>query len=182
MFMYFLRGSLPWQGLKADTLKERYQKIGDTKRSTPIEVLCDSHPGNCDLLLYCSQFEWVLSADEMCTYLRYVRRLDFFETPDYNYLRKLFQDLFERKGFKDDGIFDWTGKEIVSPLIWTVHTSSLFLSTNYQPALFLSTENSSSSSKGETNSKCKWYISIINFVHHFSPSLPLSGTYTTATA
>ena len=45
MFMYFLRGSLPWQGLKADTLKERYQKIGDTKRSTPIEVLCDSHPG-----------------------------------------------------------------------------------------------------------------------------------------
>lgn len=45
MFMYFLRGSLPWQGLKADTLKERYQKIGDTKRATPIEVLCDEYPG-----------------------------------------------------------------------------------------------------------------------------------------
>lgn len=46
MFMYFLRGSLPWQGLKADTLKERYQKIGDTKRATPIEVLCEGFPGN----------------------------------------------------------------------------------------------------------------------------------------
>ncbi|XP_023224460.1 casein kinase I-like, partial [Centruroides sculpturatus] len=44
MFMYFLRGSLPWQGLKADTLKERYQKIGDTKRATPIEVLCEGYP------------------------------------------------------------------------------------------------------------------------------------------
>ncbi|KAK8383780.1 hypothetical protein O3P69_015905 [Scylla paramamosain] len=95
MFMYFLRGSLPWQGLKADTLKERYQKIGDTKRATPIEVLCENYP------------------EEMATYLRYVRRLDFFETPDYDYLRKLFQDLFERKGYVDDGEFDWTGKTMV---------------------------------------------------------------------
>ena len=45
MFMYFLRGSLPWQGLKADTLKERYQKIGDTKRATPIDTLCENFPG-----------------------------------------------------------------------------------------------------------------------------------------
>ena len=45
MFMYFLRGSLPWQGLKADTLKERYQKIGDTKRATPVETLCEGQPG-----------------------------------------------------------------------------------------------------------------------------------------
>lgn len=98
MFMYFLRGSLPWQGLKADTLKERYQKIGDTKRATPIEVLCENYP------------------EEMATYLRYVRRLDFFETPDYDYLRKLFQDLFERKGFVEDGDFDWTGKTMSTPV------------------------------------------------------------------
>jgi len=97
--MYFLRGSLPWQGLKADTLKERYQKIGDTKRATPIEVLCDGHP------------------EEMATYLRYVRRLDFFETPDYEYLRKLFHDLYERRGFVNDGEFDWTGKTMVRMII-----------------------------------------------------------------
>ncbi|XP_055706011.1 casein kinase I isoform X3 [Phlebotomus papatasi] len=98
MFMYFLRGSLPWQGLKADTLKERYQKIGDTKRATPIEVLCDCHP------------------EEFATYLRYVRRLDFFETPDYDYLRRLFQELFDRKGYEDDGEFDWTGKTMSTPV------------------------------------------------------------------
>ncbi|XP_034948987.1 casein kinase I isoform X3 [Chelonus insularis] len=99
MFMYFLRGSLPWQGLKADTLKERYQKIGDTKRATPIEVLCDGHP------------------EELATYLRYVRRLDFFETPDYEYLRKLFEDLYFRMGYVDDGFeFDWTGKTMSTPV------------------------------------------------------------------
>ena len=54
-----------------------------------------------------------LFCKDMATYLRYVRRLDFFETPDYNYLRKLFQDLFDKMGFVDDGIFDWTGKELV---------------------------------------------------------------------
>uniref|UniRef100_T2M1Y4 non-specific serine/threonine protein kinase n=1 Tax=Hydra vulgaris TaxID=6087 RepID=T2M1Y4_HYDVU len=98
MFMYFLRGSLPWQGLKADTLKERYQKIGDTKRSTPIEVLCENFP------------------DEWSTYLRYVRRLDFFETPDYDYLYGLFRNLYEKKGFIDDGEFDWTHKTIPTPI------------------------------------------------------------------
>lgn len=93
MFMYFLRGSLPWQGLKADTLKERYAKIGETKQSTPIEILCEGYP------------------EEFATYLRYVRRLDFFETPDYEYLRNLFIKLFEREGHKNDGIYDWTEKQ-----------------------------------------------------------------------
>ncbi|KAK3098595.1 hypothetical protein FSP39_021085 [Pinctada imbricata] len=90
MFMYFLRGSLPWQGLKADTLKERYQKIGDTKRATPVEVLCENFP------------------DELAQYLRYVRRLDFFETPDYDYLRKLFTDMIDKDC---DWEFDWTGRQ-----------------------------------------------------------------------
>uniref|UniRef100_A0A2K5YFA0 non-specific serine/threonine protein kinase n=1 Tax=Mandrillus leucophaeus TaxID=9568 RepID=A0A2K5YFA0_MANLE len=94
MFMYFLRGSLPWQGLKADTLKERYQKIGDTKRNTPIEALCENFP------------------EEMATYLRYVRRLDFFEKPDYEYLRTLFTDLFEKKGYTFDYAYDWVGRPI----------------------------------------------------------------------
>ncbi|XP_060553231.1 casein kinase I-like isoform X3 [Ruditapes philippinarum] len=98
MFMYFLRGSLPWQGLKADTLKERYQKIGDTKRATPIEVLCENFP------------------EELSKYLQYVRRLDFFETPDYDYLRKLFMDLMEKMNIECDWEFDWVGRQVPTPV------------------------------------------------------------------
>lgn len=43
-----------------------------------------------------------------------MRRLDFFERPDYNYLRKLFRDLYDRMGYPDDNEFDWTGKTMVS--------------------------------------------------------------------
>lgn len=60
-----------------------------------LQVLCENHP------------------EEFATYLRYVRRLDFFETPDYDYLRRLFQDLFDRKSYVDDGEFDWTGRQMV---------------------------------------------------------------------
>ena len=44
VLMYFLRGSLPWQGLKAATKKQKYEKISDKKMSTPIEVTPPSPP------------------------------------------------------------------------------------------------------------------------------------------
>ncbi|CAK9187795.1 unnamed protein product [Ilex paraguariensis] len=37
VLMYFLRGSLPWQGLKAGTKKQKYDKISEKKMLTPIE-------------------------------------------------------------------------------------------------------------------------------------------------
>lgn len=43
--MYFLRGSLPWQGLKAATNKQKYEKIGEKKQTTHILDLCLGLPG-----------------------------------------------------------------------------------------------------------------------------------------
>ena len=62
----------------------------------------------------------------MATYLRYVRRLDFFEKPDYDYLRKLFTDLFDRNGYIFDYQYDWTGKPLVSVewVFYVTHTVS----------------------------------------------------------
>lgn len=45
MLLYFNKGKLPWQGLKARTKQEKYDLIGKTKRETPIEVLCKNFPG-----------------------------------------------------------------------------------------------------------------------------------------
>ncbi|XP_065512174.1 casein kinase I isoform X5 [Caloenas nicobarica] len=136
MFMYFLRGSLPWQGLKADTLKERYQKIGDTKRTTPVEVLCENFP------------------EEMATYLRYVRRLDFFEKPDYDYLRKLFTDLLDRKGYMFDYEYDWIGKQL---LLHIIYICSLLRWVQYIQTLHcLQTEKPISTEKKCNNPKISW--------------------------
>ena len=40
VLMYFNRGCLPWQGLKAATKKQKYEKISEKKMSTPVEALC----------------------------------------------------------------------------------------------------------------------------------------------
>ena len=44
VLMYFNLGSLPWQGLKAATKKQKYERISEKKMSTPIEVLCKGFP------------------------------------------------------------------------------------------------------------------------------------------
>eukprot|EP00184_Porphyridium_aerugineum_P001288 CAMPEP_0184697214 /NCGR_PEP_ID=MMETSP0313-20130426/4242_1 /TAXON_ID=2792 /ORGANISM="Porphyridium aerugineum, Strain SAG 1380-2" /LENGTH=334 /DNA_ID=CAMNT_0027155979 /DNA_START=454 /DNA_END=1458 /DNA_ORIENTATION=- len=90
VLMYFNRGNLPWQGLRAQTKKMKYQKISDKKVSTSIGELCRGFPV------------------EFQNYLAYCRALRFDEKPDYAYLRRLFRDLYIREGFKDDNIFDWT--------------------------------------------------------------------------
>eukprot|EP00252_Welwitschia_mirabilis_P023601 TRINITY_DN671_c0_g1_i4.p1 TRINITY_DN671_c0_g1~~TRINITY_DN671_c0_g1_i4.p1 ORF type:complete len:315 (+),score=42.40 TRINITY_DN671_c0_g1_i4:469-1413(+) len=89
VLMYFLRGSLPWQGLKAGTKKQKYEKISEKKVSTPIEVLCKSYPS------------------EFVKYFLYCRQLRFEDRPDYAYLKRLFRDLFIREGFQFDYVFDW---------------------------------------------------------------------------
>lgn len=45
VLMYFNRGTLPWQGLKAATKRQKYDKISEKKMSTPVEELCAGYPG-----------------------------------------------------------------------------------------------------------------------------------------
>jgi casein kinase I homolog HRR25 len=90
VMLYFCRGSLPWQGLKAATKKQEYACIMEKKVTTPTEVLCRGLP------------------NEFAIYLNYTRSLSFDDKPDYSYLRKIFRDLFVRESFQYDYVFDWT--------------------------------------------------------------------------
>ncbi|XP_008248286.2 casein kinase I [Oryctolagus cuniculus] len=90
VLMYFNRSSLPWQGLKAATKKQKYEKISEKKMSIPVEVLCKGFPA------------------EFAMYLNYCRGLRFEEAPDYMYLRQLFRILFRTLNHQYDYTFDWT--------------------------------------------------------------------------
>jgi hypothetical protein len=49
--MYLNRGDLPWQGMRAKTKKEKYQKIMEKKIATTPDELCKTYPGNFLLIL-----------------------------------------------------------------------------------------------------------------------------------
>jgi casein kinase I family protein HRR25 len=40
VILYFCRGSLPWQGLKAATKKQKYDRIMEKETTTSTESLC----------------------------------------------------------------------------------------------------------------------------------------------
>ena len=88
VLMYFLKGSLPWQGLRVDRREDRYKKIYEKKKATTPEELCAGFPS------------------ELAEYVRYTRNLEFEQNPDYQYLRGLFKSILEGK-YENDLMFDW---------------------------------------------------------------------------
>ncbi|KAM5292620.1 casein kinase I-like [Ctenodactylus gundi] len=90
VLMYFNRSSLPWQGLRAATRRQKHEKISEKKMSTAVEALCAGFPS------------------EFAMYLNYCRGLRFEEAPDYMYLRQLFRILFGTLNHQYDYTFDWT--------------------------------------------------------------------------
>ncbi|KAM9912935.1 hypothetical protein OXX69_002094 [Metschnikowia pulcherrima] len=90
VLIYFCRGSLPWQGLKAATKRQKYDRIMEKKMTIPNDVLTKGLP------------------DKFLEYMNYVKNLRFDDKPNYAYLRNLFRDLFKRESYRYDYVFDWT--------------------------------------------------------------------------
>ena len=89
VLMYFLRGSLPWQGLQIQKGEDRYKKILQKKKATTAEELCKGFP------------------KEFVDYINYTRNLEFEADPDYKYLRNLLVTVLEKENSKFDFWYDW---------------------------------------------------------------------------
>lgn len=89
VLMYFNRGSLPWQGLKAANKRQKYEKIREKKLATSIEELCRGYPA------------------EFASYINICRSYKFDESPNYDALKSLIKNLFRSQGFSYDFAFDW---------------------------------------------------------------------------
>jgi hypothetical protein len=77
--LYFLRGSLPWQKLKAETKAQKYKPMMEMKSTIGVDELCDQVPR------------------EFTVYMDHVRALEFEDKPDYTFLRRVFRELFIRR-------------------------------------------------------------------------------------
>jgi casein kinase 1/casein kinase I family protein HRR25 len=95
VLLYFLRGYLPWEGLKAES-EEQVEKLVLEKKQLPED---------------CGLFK-----NLPVEFKKYFEHLRSVEMPDYSYLRRLFRNLFRRNGFESDSVFDWTELKFLEEL------------------------------------------------------------------
>ncbi len=105
VLIFFLKGCLPWQGLKNGG--DKYQRIMEKKLQIPTEILCYGLP------------------DEIVFYLNYCKSLRFEDRPDYDYLRGLFIKLLgncnTQYGLTKEYLkFDWCFDDPQSS-IWQIY-------------------------------------------------------------
>merc|ERR1712176_459078 len=100
MLLYFVRGSLPWSGIQANSQDEKLRKIRQKKETVQLDDLCTGLP------------------DCFKAYLSYSRKLKFKERPNYVGMRKLFRDA---RPEHQEHQFQWFDKKnwgTLEPLVW----------------------------------------------------------------
>ena len=88
--IYFSRGSLPWMGIKEKNKEEKYNKILQIKLNSKINVLCDKLP------------------KEFIKFVNYIKELNFEQRPDYQYLKSILRNIYNKYNFNHDSIYDFT--------------------------------------------------------------------------
>ena len=93
MLLYFLMKKLPWQGIRANTLQNRYKKIYYMKKKLINDETFLSLP------------------KEIQEFYKDIKKLKFEEKPNYNKLKEYFRILLNKNELNEDGNFSWINKE-----------------------------------------------------------------------
>ena len=89
VLIYFLKGSLPWMGMKGKNKKEKYDKIKNKKINTSLDKLCEDLP------------------NEFIDIVNYPRKLKFEEEPNYDFIYGLIEKIMMREKYEMDFKYDW---------------------------------------------------------------------------
>lgn len=100
VLLYFLKGSLPWQGLKIKDKLEKYEKIKEIKNGYTSNELFKGFP------------------QEFINYMEYCYNLKFEEEPKYTDINNNFKELLKAKDYELDYTYDWI--TVVSCLLYII--------------------------------------------------------------
>ena len=95
MLYYFLRGNLPWMGIKEKKKEILDKKILEKKEETVNEILGKDLP------------------IQFCEFLTYAKNLKYDDTPDYNLFKGKMMEVICLGGQTFDKIYDWTDKNLL---------------------------------------------------------------------
>ena len=93
MIIYFIMKKLPWQGVKANSLQNRYKKIYYMKKK----------------LIYDENFKQL--PKEIQEFYNDIKKLKFEEKPNYVKLKGYFYILLKKNGFEADNNFSWINRD-----------------------------------------------------------------------
>ena len=96
--VYFIKGELPWQNIKAKSRKEKYSKIYKMKKNSIPNELCEFLP------------------EEMKTFVKYIINLNINKKPDYGMLTNLINNLMQKYSYSNDLQFDWYSSSFLQML------------------------------------------------------------------
>ena len=84
IMVYFIKGELPWQNIKAKSRKEKYSAIFRIKKNSVPNELCEFLP------------------EEMKTFVNYIINLNNNKKPDYAKLTNLINNLMQKYSYSND--------------------------------------------------------------------------------
>ena len=102
MMLYFLKGELPWDSVKAKARDEKYKKIYDIKVQLDPDKLTTDFPVEIKIL-----FE-------------YIFELQFQDKPNYAYMKSMINKAIEHLGTCNDMAFDWMFIELLEVPIFMI--------------------------------------------------------------